>query len=60
MEITITEENFDEVLKNNAGVDDVSITSIIGHSDVAFTKRQYANQQTDQLERGIVILQFIN
>ena len=38
---------------NNAGVDDVSITSIIGHSDVAFTKRQYANQQTDQLERGM-------
>ena len=38
---------------NNAGADDVSITGIIGHSDVAFTKRQYANQQTAQLERGM-------
>lgn len=38
---------------NNAGADDVSITGIIGHSDVAFTKRQYANLQTAQLERGM-------
>ena len=38
---------------NNAGADDVSITGIIGHSDVAFTKRQYANTQTEQLERGM-------
>ena len=38
---------------NNAGADDVSITGIIGHSDVAFTKRQYANTQTNQLERGM-------
>ena len=38
---------------NNAGADDVSITGIIGHSDVAFTKRQYANTQTDQLKRGM-------
>ncbi len=38
---------------NNAGADDVSITGIIGHSDVAFTKRQYANTQTRQLERGM-------
>lgn len=38
---------------NNAGADDVSITGIIGHSDVAFTKRQYANTQTVQLQRGM-------
>ena len=38
---------------NNAGADDVSITGIIGHSDVAFTKRQYANTQTTQLQRGM-------
>ncbi len=38
---------------NNAGADDVSITGIIGHSDVAFTKRQYANVQKEQLERGM-------
>ena len=38
---------------NNAGADDVSITGIIGHSDVAFTKRQYANTQTKQLQRGM-------
>ena len=38
---------------NNAGADDVSITGIIGHSDVAFTKRQYANTQTIQLQRGM-------
>ena len=38
---------------NNAGADDVSITGIIGHSDVAFTKRQYANTQTEQLQRGM-------
>ena len=38
---------------NNAGADDVSITGIIGHSDVAFTKRQYANKQTTQLKRGM-------
>ena len=38
---------------NNAGADDVSITGIIGHSDVAFTKRQYTNTQTEQLERGM-------
>lgn len=38
---------------NNAGADDVSITWIIGHSDVAFTKRQYTNTQTTQLERGM-------
>ncbi len=38
---------------NNAGADDVSITGIIGHSDVAFTKRQYANKQTIQLKRGM-------
>ena len=38
---------------NNAGADDVTITGIIGHSDVAFTKRQYANTQITQLERGM-------
>ena len=38
---------------NNAGADDVTITGIIGHSDVAFTKRQYTNTQTTQLERGM-------
>ena len=38
---------------NNAGADDVSITGIIGHSDVAFTKRQYANVQKEQIERGM-------
>lgn len=38
---------------NNAGADDVSITGTIGHSDVAFTKRQYTNHQIPQLQRGM-------
>ena len=38
---------------NNAVADDVSITGIIGHSDVAFNKRQYANTQTAQLQHGM-------
>lgn len=38
---------------NNAGVDDVSITSTMGHSDVAFTKRQYVNHQARQVQRGM-------
>lgn len=38
---------------NNAGVDDVSITSTIGHSDIAFTKRQYMNHQAKQVQRGM-------
>ena len=38
---------------NNAGVDDITITSTIGHSDAAFTKRQYMNKQQEQLKRGM-------
>lgn len=38
---------------NNAGVDDVSITSTMGHSDVAFTKRQYVSHQARQVQRGM-------
>lgn len=38
---------------NNAGVDDVSITSTMGHSDVSFTKRQYVNHQAKQVQRGM-------
>ena len=38
---------------NNAGVDDVSITSTIGHSDAAFTRRQYMNRQDQQVKRGM-------
>lgn len=38
---------------NNAGVDDVSITSTIGHSDASFTRRQYMNHQAKQVQRGM-------
>lgn len=38
---------------NNAGVDDVSITSTIGHSDASFTRRQYMNRQDRQVKRGM-------
>lgn len=38
---------------NNAGVDDISITSTLGHADVAFTKRQYMNRQDRQIQRGM-------
>lgn len=40
-------------LMNNAGVDDVSITHTIGHSDISFTKRQYMNHQAKQVQRGM-------
>lgn len=38
---------------NNAGVDDVTITHTLGHSDVSFTKRQYMNHQARQVQRGM-------
>ena len=38
---------------NNAGADDVSITSILGHADVSFTKRQYVSRQDQQIRRGM-------
>jgi len=38
---------------NNAGVDDVTITHTIGHSDVSFTKRQYMNHQSRQVQIGM-------
>lgn len=40
-------------LMNNAGVDDISITTTIGHSDISFTKRQYMNHQAKQVQRGM-------
>lgn len=40
-------------LLNNAGVDDVTITSTLGHADVSFTKRQYVTPQDTQVRRGM-------
>lgn len=38
---------------NNAGADDVSICSTLGHSDAAFTRRQYVTKQTKQIRNGM-------
>lgn len=38
---------------NNAGADDVTISSVMGHSDVNFTKKQYVSRQTSQTRRGM-------
>ena len=38
---------------NNAGADDVSISSTLGHSDAAFTRRQYVTKQTKQIRNGM-------
>jgi len=38
---------------NNAGVDDVTITHTVGHSDASFTRRQYMNHQAKQVRRGM-------
>ena len=38
---------------NNAGADDVSISSTLGHSDAAFTRRQYVTKQTKQIKNGM-------
>ena len=38
---------------NNAGADDVSICSTLGHSDAAFTRRQYVTRQTKQVKNGM-------
>ena len=46
---------FGKVITSFTGLRAVGDTGdfIIGHSDVAFTKRQYANTQITQLERGM-------
>lgn len=38
---------------NNFGADDVTITHVMGHSDVNFTKRQYVSSQQSQTKRGM-------
>ena len=38
---------------NNIGADDVSITSVLGHADVSFTKRQYVTSQTPQVQKSM-------
>ena len=38
---------------NNIGADDVSLTSVLGHADVSFTKRQYVTSQDQQIQQSM-------
>ena len=38
---------------NNADVDEKTITSQIGHHDIAFTRKQYMNAQMRQMKRSM-------
>ena len=38
---------------NNADVDEKTITSQIGHHDIAFTRKQYMNAQMRQMQRSM-------
>lgn len=43
-------------LMNNAGIDDKTIENQVGHYSAEFTRRQYMNHQTKQVERGMAKL----
>ena len=43
-------------LMNNAGIDDKTIENQMGHYSAEFTRRQYMNSQTKQIERGMINL----
>lgn len=43
-------------LMNNAGIDDKTIENQFGHYSAEFTRRQYMNHQTKQVERGMAKL----
>ncbi|MBQ8081743.1 MAG: tyrosine-type recombinase/integrase [Clostridia bacterium] len=38
---------------NNSGVDDLTISRTLGHSDAAFTRRQYMSFQEKQQKRSM-------
>lgn len=43
-------------LMNNAGIDDKTIENQVGHYSAEFTRRQYMNHQSKQVERGMAKL----
>ena len=45
-----------DILMNNAGIDDKTIENQVGHYSAEFTRRQYMNHQSKQVERGMAKL----